>query len=49
MSYRLLKNHAGILLMGDYTSLRWLYEVVHDVNEETPRLNLRERKTYRAP
>ena len=22
--------------MGDYTSLRWLHEVVHDVNERSP-------------
>jgi hypothetical protein len=36
LSYGLLKNHAGILLIGDYTSLRWLHEVVHDVNERSP-------------
>ena len=36
LSYRLLKNHTGILLIGDYTSLRWLHEVVHDVNERSP-------------
>lgn len=36
LSYRLLKNHAGILLIGDYTPLRWLHEVVHDVNERSP-------------
>lgn len=36
LSYRLLKNHAGILLIGDYTSLRWLHDVVHDVNERSP-------------
>lgn len=36
LSYQLLKNHAGILLIGDYTSLRWLHEVVHDVNERSP-------------
>lgn len=36
LSYRLLKNHAGIMLIGDYTSLRWLHEVVHDVNERSP-------------
>ena len=36
LSYRLLKNHAGILLIGDYSSLRWLHEVVHDVNERSP-------------
>ncbi|MCK7616065.1 DUF6904 family protein [Roseibium sediminicola] len=36
LSYQLLKNHAGILLIGDYTSLNWLHEVVHDVNERSP-------------
>jgi hypothetical protein len=36
LSHSLLKNHAGILLIGDYTSLAWLHEVVHDVNERSP-------------
>ncbi|MBB6414388.1 DUF6904 family protein [Mesorhizobium sangaii] len=36
LTYRLLKNHAGILLIGDSTSLRWLHEVVHGVNERSP-------------
>lgn len=36
LSYSLLKNHTGIMLIGDYTSLRWLHEVVHDVNERSP-------------
>jgi hypothetical protein len=36
LSYSLLKNHAGILLVGDYTSLTWLHEIVHDVNERSP-------------
>lgn len=36
LSFYLLKNHAGIMLIGDYTSLRWLHEVVHDVNERSP-------------
>jgi hypothetical protein len=36
LSYHLLKNHAGVLLIGDYTSLRWLHEVIHDVNERSP-------------
>lgn len=36
LSYLLLKNHAGVLLIGDHTSLRWLHEVVHDVNERSP-------------
>jgi hypothetical protein len=36
LSYRLLKNHAGILLIGDYTSLQWLHEVVDNVNGRSP-------------
>ena len=36
LSFQLLKNHAGILLIGDYTSLKLLHEVVHDVNERSP-------------
>ncbi|SIT51654.1 conserved hypothetical protein [Paraburkholderia piptadeniae] len=36
LAYRLLKNHAGLLLIGDYASLRELHEIVHDVNERSP-------------
>jgi len=36
LSYQLLRNHAGILLAGDFTSLHWLHEVIHDVNERSP-------------
>ena len=36
LSYRLLRNHAGMLLMGDYESLVQLHEIVHDVNERSP-------------
>jgi len=36
LSYGLLKNHAGMLLIGDYTSLTWLHHVIHDVNERSP-------------
>lgn len=36
LSYQLLKNHAGLLLVGDYTTLRLLHEVVHEVNERSP-------------
>ncbi|MDN7892858.1 hypothetical protein QZM93_30050 [Burkholderia cepacia] len=32
----MLNNHAGILLTGDYDSLRELHEIVHDVNERSP-------------
>ncbi|WP_292404134.1 hypothetical protein [Mesorhizobium sp.] len=42
LSYQLLKNHAGILLIGDYTSLRWLHTVVHDINERSPLIKDRE-------
>ncbi|MDN6867371.1 DUF6904 family protein [Aeromonas veronii] len=36
LTSQLLKNHAGILLCGDYTTLRSLHEVVHTVNEKSP-------------
>lgn len=36
LSYQLLKNRAGLLLVGDYTSLQGLHEVVHDINERSP-------------
>lgn len=42
LTYSLLKNHAGILLTGDYDSLRTLHEVVHEVNEQTPLLQGKE-------
>jgi len=42
LSYQLLKNHAGILLIGDYNSLRWLHEIVHDVNERSPLIDDKE-------
>lgn len=32
----LLKNHAGVLLTGDYNTLKALHEVVHEVNERSP-------------
>jgi hypothetical protein len=32
----LLKNQAGILLIGDYTSLEWLNGAVHDINTRSP-------------
>ncbi|QMI49752.1 DUF6904 family protein [Burkholderia sp. MBR-1] len=35
LQYALLKNHAGLLLCGDYNSLRELHEVVHEVNENS--------------
>jgi len=36
LSYRLLKNHGGIILIGDYDTLKVLHEVIHDVNERSP-------------
>lgn len=36
LSHRLLNNHAGVLLVGEYESLHWLHEVVSDVNERSP-------------
>lgn len=36
LSYDLLKNTGGITLCGDYTSLRALHEVLHEVNEASP-------------
>lgn len=30
------------MLIGDYTSLRWLHEVVHDVNERSPLVRKKE-------
>lgn len=36
LSYGLLRDHAGVLLIGDYTSLTWLHSVVHDVNDRSP-------------
>ncbi len=42
LTYSLLKNHAGVLLTGDYNSLKVLHEVVHDVNERSPLLKDKE-------
>lgn len=42
LTYSLLKNHAGVLLTGDYDTLRVLHEVVHDVNEKSPLLKDKE-------
>ena len=36
LSHRLLRNHAGLVLIGDYGTLRLLHEIVHDVNERSP-------------
>lgn len=42
LTYSLLKNHAGVLLIGDYSSLKALNEVVHEVNEKSPLLKDKE-------
>jgi hypothetical protein len=42
LTYSLLKNHAGVLLAGDYRSLRAVHEVVHEVNEKSPILKDKE-------
>ncbi len=42
LTYSLLKNHAGVLLTGDYNSLKALHEVVHGVNEKSPLLRDKE-------
>jgi hypothetical protein len=36
LDYRLLKNRAGLLLIGDYASLRELNEIIHDINGRSP-------------
>lgn len=36
LKYQLLRNHAGILLLGDYETLKDLHENIHDVNERSP-------------
>jgi hypothetical protein len=35
LSHKLLKNHAGILLCGDYMTLEALHQVVHEVNDQS--------------
>lgn len=36
LSYMRLKNHAGMMLTGDYWSLKSLHEILHDINERSP-------------
>ncbi|TFW28905.1 DUF6904 family protein [Massilia horti] len=36
LAYQLLRNHAGILLCGDYLTLKALHDAVHEVNERSP-------------
>jgi hypothetical protein len=35
LSQTSLKNHAGILIIGDYTSLRWMHEALHEANDNS--------------
>lgn len=35
LGYKLLKNNAGILLMGSHDDLRLLQEVVHEINDSS--------------
>lgn len=42
LAFSLLSTHAGIRLEGDYTSLRALRDVVHDINERSPLIKDRE-------
>lgn len=36
LNYRLLKNHAGLMLTGSYETLNALRDVVVDINERSP-------------
>lgn len=36
LSFELLKNHAGVLLCGDYHSLETLHRAVHTINDSSP-------------
>jgi len=36
LSGQRLHDHAGLLLTGDYESLQWLHQTVHDVNDRSP-------------
>ncbi|MGT2457791.1 DUF6904 family protein [Cupriavidus basilensis] len=42
LAFVLLKNHAGLLLCGDYMTLRALHEVVHEVDEKSPLVRAKE-------
>lgn len=42
LTYQLLRNHAGLLLCGDYETLQALHEVVHDINERSPLIRNKE-------
>lgn len=42
LTYRILKNHAGLQLVGDYQTLRALHELIHDINERSPLIKNKE-------
>jgi len=42
LQFELLKNHAGMVLIGDYLTLRELHTLVHKVNEDSPMIHDKE-------
>ncbi|WP_199041255.1 MULTISPECIES: hypothetical protein [unclassified Dyella] len=42
LQYQLLKSREGIVLLGDYDSLRALHDTVHEINEKSPLLKDKE-------
>ncbi|MCB1956613.1 MAG: hypothetical protein KDG55_13110 [Rhodocyclaceae bacterium] len=42
LQYKLLRNHAGMLLVGDYETLEALHALIHDVNDRSPIVRDRE-------
>jgi len=42
LSYDLSKSCSGVVLIGDYTSLRSLHTVLHDINERSPLIDDKE-------
>lgn len=42
LSYQLLKNHAGLMLTGDYQTLKALHQVIRDVNDRSPFIKRKE-------
>lgn len=36
LTFKLLRNHAGIVLCGDYNTLTSLHRVVHSINDRSP-------------
>ena len=45
-AFDVLKNHAGIALLSDYSSLRQLHEIVHDINERSPIIHNRDESAF---